>query len=148
MRSELLRSEAQVMDTKPFRRILFAAGIVVACLGLYAGSQTSTEIRWDSIVSMIIIGVGVLMAMIGLLGVIGQGEPPEAAEPPERQVLPARMIPLVFGAFVGVIALVAGLVVGYYAGRNEGFLTFIFAFIVANLVFGLGLALGRTPSYR
>lgn len=137
------------MDSQPFRRILFAAGIVVTGLGLYAGSQTSTEIKWDSIVSMVIIGIGVLLSVIGLIGVLIQDEAPAgAAVPAQRNVLPSRMIPLVFGGFVGVVALVAGLVVGYYAGRNEGFITFIFAFIVANIVFGLGLALGRAPSYR
>jgi hypothetical protein len=137
------------MDSQPFRRILFAVGIVVTCLGLYAGSQTSTEFRWDSYVSMVIIGVGVLIAVIGLIGVLVQDEAPaDAVVATRRHVLPSRLIPLVFGGFIGVVALVSGLVVGHYAGRNEGFITFIFAFILANIVFGLGLALGRAPSYR
>jgi hypothetical protein len=63
-------------------------------------------------------------------------------------VLPATVIPLVYGGFVLGISLVAGLVVGHYSGRNEGWMTFILAFVLANGVFGLGLWLGRQPSYR
>jgi hypothetical protein len=136
------------MNNLPLRRLMFASGVAIAALGMYAGSRTSTKIEWNSYVSMVIIGVGAFVALVGLMGWLGEGESPGRPKPVDEVVLPARMIPLVFGGFITLIALVAGLAVGHWAGRNQGFLTFIFAFVVANLVFGLGLALGRAPTYR
>lgn len=135
------------MSRQAFRRILLAAGIAIALLGVYASSQTSEEVKWDSIVSIAITAVGVYLAVVGLVLVLGTGE----AEPPaerERQVLPDVSVTMIYGGFVGIIALVAGLVAGHYIGRNEGFITFIFAFIVANLIFGLPLALANSGSNR
>src|SRR6266508_1656347 len=109
------------MTSRPFYRLLLTGGIAVTLLGLYAGAQTSNEFRWDSLAAIIIIGVGVLMAIIGLFNVLGSGRPAREEESRRESVLPANMIPLVYGGFVGLIALVAGLVVGHYAGRNEGF---------------------------
>lgn len=134
------------MESRPFNRLLVAGGIVTAAIGVYAASQSSREIRWDSVASMVIIGVGALMAMIGL-GNLLQPEAPAAEEETRREVLPVSMLPLVYGAFIVGLSLIAGLVAGHFLGRNAGFLTFIFAFIVTNLLFGLPLAIAR-PSYR
>ncbi|MER3419430.1 MAG: hypothetical protein C4290_02415 [Chloroflexota bacterium] len=135
------------MESRPFYRLLVVGGIVTAVVGVYAASRSSHEIRWDSVASMVIIGVGALMTIIGL----GNLLQPEAPAPPEeevrRQVLPANLLPLVYGAFIVGLSLIAGLVAGHFLGRNAGFLTFIFAFIVTNLLFGLPLAIAR-PSYR
>ncbi len=87
------------------------------------------------------------MAVVGFVLVLGTGEPEPPAER-ERRVLPEVSVTLLYGGFVGGIALVAGLVAGHYQGRNEGFITFIFAFIVANLIFGLPLALATSGSNR
>lgn len=134
------------MESRPFNRLLVAGGIVTAAIGVYVASQSSREIRWDSVASMVIIGVGALMAMIGL-GNLLQPEAPAAEEETRREVLPVSMLPLVYGAFIVGLSLIAGLVAGHFLGRNAGFLTFIFAFIVTNLLFGLPLAIAR-PSYR
>jgi|GEM_PF-3528443 multisubunit Na+/H+ antiporter MnhC subunit len=134
------------MESRPFNRLLVAGGIVTAAIGVYAASQSSREIRWDSVASMVIIGVGALMAIIGL-GNLLQPETPAPEEELRREVLPVSMLPLVYGAFIVGLSLIAGLVAGHFLGRNAGFLTFIFAFIVTNLLFGLPLAIAR-PSYR
>jgi hypothetical protein len=134
------------MESRPFNRLLVAGGIVTAAIGVYAASQSSREIRWDSVASMVIIGVGALMAIVGL-GNLLQPETPAPEEEPRREVLPVSMLPLVYGAFIVGLSLIAGLVAGHFLGRNAGFLTFIFAFIVTNLLFGLPLAIAR-PSYR
>lgn len=134
------------MGRQAFQRILFAAGIATALLGLYAAANTSTELRWDSIVSIAIIAAGVYMTVVGVVLMLGTGEPAIETEAEEGRRLPDVAIPLVYGGFVGLIALVAGLVAGHYLGRNQGFITFIFAFVVANLIFGLPLALAGAAS--
>lgn len=133
------------MTRGAFQSLLLAAGITTALIGLYIASRTSPEFRWDSAVSILIIAAGAYMAVVGLVMVLGFGE---RAEDAHRPILPEASITLVYGAFVGLISLVAGLVAGHYLGRNAGFLTFIFAFIVANLLFGLPLALARAGSNR
>ena len=135
------------MSRQAVQRLLLAAGIVIAALGVYASSQTSEEVRWDSIVSIAITAVGVYLTVVGLVLVLGTGEPEPPAER-ERHVLPEGSVAMIYGGFVGTIALVAGLVAGHYIGRNEGFITFIFAFIVANLIFGLPLAIANAGSNR
>lgn len=136
------------MTSLPFYRLLFAGGILVALLGVYGVTQTSPDIRWDSIVFTVIIGVGVMMALIGLVQVLGSGEPEPEEIRRKRSVLPANMLPVIFGGFLGSIALIAGLAVGHYEGRNAGFITFIFAFIVTNAIFGIGLAAAAKPTVR
>ena len=137
------------LSNRPFQRILFFTGVVTALIGLYAASQTSHAFRWDSLATIVIMAVGIFMAIVGFVSLIHVEEAPEErAAAGERSVLPAGLVPIVYGGFVTGIALVAGLVAGHYAGRNAGFMTFILAFVLANAVFGLGLWLGRQPSYR
>ena len=135
------------MSRQAFQRILLATGIVIALLGVYAASQTSTEVKWDSIVAIAITAVGVYMTVMGLILVLGSGYPESEAER-EEKVLPDVSVTLLYGGFVGMIALIAGLVAGHYLGRNEGVMTFIFAFVAANLIFGLPLALATSGSNR
>lgn len=135
-----------MFNSRPLQRLLFIVGVGIAVLGVYFASRSSHELEWDSIVSIAIIAVGSLIAILGLIQLLDTNihEP----LPASRTVLPRSLIPMIFGGFVGAIAVVTGLVVGHYQGRNEGLITFIFAFILANILFGLGLALGRAPSYR
>lgn len=138
-----------LMNNRPLQRILFVAGVAIALLGLYGASRTSHAFRWDSFATIVIMAAGVFAAIIGFVNLIHTDE--GAAERPaagERSVLPAGIVPIVFGGFVTGIAVVAALVVGHYAGRNAGWMTFILAFVLSNAVFGLGLWLGRQPSYR
>lgn len=136
------------MTSQPFYRLLFAGGILVALLGVYGVTRTSPEIRWNSIAFTVVIGIGVMMALIGLVQVLGSGEPEPEELARRRSVLPASMLPIVFGGFLGAIALIAGLAVGHYEGRNAGFITFIAAFLIANGIFGIGLAAAAKPSVR
>jgi len=136
------------MFNRPLQKIMFVGGVGLALVGLYAASQTSEDFRWDSIVTILMMAAGIFAASIGFVSLLQADEEEARTAAAERYVLPGNLVPLVFGGFVGAIAVVAGLVVGHYIGRNEGFITFIFAFVLANLVFGLGLALGRAPSYR
>ena len=69
------------MESRPFYRLLVVGGIVTAVVGVYAASRSSHEIRWDSVASMVIIGVGALMTIIGL----GNLLQPEAPAPPEEE---------------------------------------------------------------
>lgn len=136
------------MTSLPFFRLLFVGGILIAALGFYGVTQTSPDIRWDSIVCTVVIGVGALMALVGLFHVLGTGEPEPEEVARKRSVLPANMLPIIFGGFLGSIALIAGLAVGHYEGRNAGFITFIAAFLVTNGIFGIGLAAASRPSVR
>ncbi len=133
------------MTRSAFLRILFVAGIGTALLGLYLGSNTSPDWRWDSIVSIVVIAAGAYMTIVALVYLMGMRTAPDSDD---RMMLPQASMSLVYGGFVLAISLVSALVVGHYAGRNEAFITFIFAFIIANLLFGLPLALTRTGSAR
>ena len=133
------------MSRAAFQRLLFATGVAVALMGVFFATQTSHEFRWNSIVAIAIITVGMYMAIVGLLLLLNAPTEPEAQD---RMVLPEVSIPLLYGGFIGVVSLVSGLVAGYYLGRNEGFITFIFAFIVANLLFGIPLVLARAGASR
>lgn len=136
------------MDSKPLLRILFAAGIVIAALGMFAASKTpSAELRWDSFASIGIIAVGVFVAFIGIMGVLDPTPAPTEEAQRSRTAVPVRYFPVVFGGFIAAVAVVAALVVGHFIGRNEGYITFIFVFVLANIAFGLGLALVKAPSY-
>jgi hypothetical protein len=137
------------MTNRPLQRISVAGGIAAALFGLYLASQTAHEFGWDAAVAIAIMVVGAFFAIIGLVSLIDADDTPEEiATARERSVLPSSLVPIVFGCFVVGVSVVAALVVGHYAGRNEGLMTFILAFVLANLVFGLGLWLGRQPSYR
>lgn len=134
------------MSRAAFQRILFVIGLTIAAFGVYLASRTSTGFKWDSIVAIAIIAVGVYAVIVGMLLMLQTALTPE--EEQQRMVLPEVSIPLLYGGFIGVIAVGAGLVAGHYIGRTEGVMTFIFAFVVANLLFGLPLALARSGSAR
>ena len=132
------------MTRAALKRLLFFGGIAVALLGVYAASRTAEGWKWDSYVAIAIIAVGAYMATVGLVMLVGFGQTAGEIADDYRIVLPDISLPLLYGGFIGLISLVAGLVAGHYQGRNAGFLTFIFAFVVANLLFGLPLALARS----
>jgi hypothetical protein len=137
------------MNLRAFHRILVVAGIGTALLGMYIGSQTSIEFNWESVVAIAVIAAGAYMTLVGAAMIVGFGNDPavEAAEE-EQKLLPDVSVPLLYGGFVGAIAVAAGVIVGHFEGRNAGFITFIFAFIVANLIFGIPLALARSAAAR
>ncbi len=136
------------MNSRPFQRILFFGGILIAVIGVYFASQSSSNFDWTSVVAIVITGVGAFAAIVGLFSIITVRRDVAPEQELEESVLPAQMIPFVYGGFLTAIGVIAGLTVAHWAGRNAGLMTFIFAFVIANLVFGVGLALGRTPSYR
>jgi hypothetical protein len=136
------------MNNRPMQRILFVAGVGAALVGLYLASQSNHELEWDGIVTIAVMAAGIFLASITAVSLLAAEEGTDREVVGPRSVMPSPAIPLVYGGFVGGIAVVAGLVVGHYNGRNEGLMTFILAFVLANAVFGLGLWLGRQPSYR
>lgn len=136
------------MNNRPMQRILFVAGVGAALVGLFLASKTAEEITWDGLVTIAIMAAGIFTASITAVSLLSVEDIREREVVGPRSVLPASVIPLVYGGFVIGISLVAGLVVGNYSGRNEGWMTFILAFVLANAVFGLGLWLGRQPTYR
>jgi hypothetical protein len=136
------------MNNRPMQRILFLAGVGTALVGLYLASQTHHDLRWDGIATIALMAAGIFLASITLIPLLTVEQEADREVAGPRSVMPPTVIPLVYGGFVVGIAVVAGLVVGHYSGRNAGLMTFIFAFVLANAVFGLGLWLGRQPSYR
>jgi hypothetical protein len=136
------------MNNRPMQRILFVAGVGAALVGLFLASKTDEGLTWDALVTIAIMAVGIFIASVTVVPLLTADETVEREVVGPKSVLPAPVIPLVYGGFVLGISLVAGLVVGHYSGRNEGWMTFILAFLLANGVFGLGLWLGRQPSYR
>jgi hypothetical protein len=136
------------MNNRPMQRVIFVAGVGAALVGLFLASKTSEGLTWDALVTIALMAAGIFMASITVVPLLSADETSDRDVVGARSVLPATVIPLVYGGFVLGISLVAGLVVGHYSGRNEGWMTFILAFVLANGVFGLGLWLGRQPSYR
>ena len=143
------------MTRQAFERVLFLVGVTTALIGVYFASQTSTSVDWGNIdaeaiwaiVAMVVIAAGSFMAIVGLVLLVGSGEERESFHEGQL-VLPGSVVPLIYVGFIVIIALVSGLVAGYYLGRNEGVITAITAFILANIIFGLPLALARAGSSR
>ena len=140
-----------MIRSRPLQRILFLAGLGVLIAGVLYATQTTPEpekIRADSIVSIIVIGIGAMIAINALIGLLGSGEDLDPREEEAASVLPSRLIPIVYFGFLSAIAVAAGLIMGHYAGRTQGIMTFILAFVFAGIVFGIGLGLGRAPSQQ
>ncbi|MFN8556671.1 MAG: hypothetical protein U0531_04750 [Dehalococcoidia bacterium] len=85
------------------------------------------------------------MAIVGAVALLGSGEPDPDAE---KMILPDRRRWHCSGGFIAVISIVPAMVVAHYADATKGILTFILAFVVANAVFGLPLALARAAAGR
>lgn len=138
-----------MIRSRPLQRILFMAGLGVIIAGLLFATQTTPEpekIGADSIVAIVVIGIGAMIAINALMALLGSGEDIDPREEQAASVLPSRLIPIVYFGFLSAIAVAAGLIMAHYAGRTQGIMTFILAFVFAGIVFGIGLALGRTPS--
>lgn len=133
------------MNLRALLRILFPAGIGTAIVGLYIGANTSDTWNLGSYLSIAVIAIGAYITIVALVFLL---TPHEDAVEEERSRLPDVSLPLVYGGFIGAISIGAGLIAGHYLGRNDGFITFIFAFILANLIFGLPLAIARSAVPR
>ena len=129
------------MSRRAGERLLFVTGVAVAVLGLFFASQVATSFAWDSVVAIAVIAVGLFLAMIGLMALLTT---PRAVAESERAMLPKMSFELMYGGFIVGISVAAALVVGYYQGRNAGLMTFVFAFIVVNALFGLPIMLARS----
>ncbi len=133
------------MNVRALVRIIFVAGISVAILGLYFGAHTSDKWTWKSAISILVIAAGCYMTIVSVIYLLA---PSETVVEEERTPVPDVTLPLIYGGFIGAISLGAGIVAGAYIGRNAGFITFIFAFIVTNLLFGIPLAIVRSNTPR
>ncbi len=136
------------MNNRPVQRLMFLGGLAVACAGVFFASRSAETLNdWRSIISILVIMAGATMAIVGLFLALDSSSDGGRELRARNSVLPSRLLPVAYGGFVLAATVVPGLVMGHYAGRSAGLQTGIFAFILVNAVFGLGLALSKKPNY-
>jgi len=138
------------VDTRALKRLLLIIGIPITLAALILMREVRADTRGMEWTLIGLFALGAFLTISGLVGTLT--EPPRAEDDQAEEVsAPATVAPArapsvatAMGAYIFVLAAVAGAVVGVAQDdAGAGIQTFTFGVILGGVVFGLGFLLGH-----
>jgi hypothetical protein len=141
------------VDTRALKRLLLWVGIPIMIAAFILMRRVHADTRGMELALIGLFTLGAFLTLSGLLGTLT--EPPrtedelaeDAAARSAAEPTRAPSVATAMGAYILVLAAVAGAVVGVaQSDAGAGIQTFTYGVILGGVVFGLGYLLGHRPA--